>query len=55
MHSPCPSPIIVEYLKETLVVSWSSSAALVDKTIVDICSSERCSPAIPFRFQVSLL
>ena len=54
MHSPCPSPIVVEYLKETLVVSWSANAALVDKTIADICASEHCLPTMPFRFQAAV-
>ena len=51
LHSPCPSPIVVEYLKETLVVSFAANAALVDKAIVDLCASERCAPSFPFRFQ----
>jgi hypothetical protein len=40
MHGPCPSPIIVEYLKETLVVSWASNMELVDTTIQDLCASQ---------------
>lgn len=47
MHGPCPSPMVVEYMKETLVMSWMSDAALVDKIIREICASERCSPAVP--------
>ena len=53
MQGPCPSPIIVEYLKEALVASWASNATLVDATIVKMCASERCWPGLQFRFQVS--
>ena len=54
-HGPCPSPMVLEYLKETLVMSWASDAALVDQTIRDICASEHCSPAVPvcmLRFRI---
>jgi hypothetical protein len=54
MQGPCPSPIIVEYLKEALVASWASNATLVDATIVKMCASERCWPGLQFRFQVSI-
>jgi hypothetical protein len=51
LHGPCPSPIVVEYLKETLVVSFAANPALVDKTVLDLCVSDRCAPDSPFRFQ----
>ena len=46
-YGPCPSPMVLEYLKETLVMSWASDAALVDQTVRDICASDHCSPAVP--------
>ena len=49
-HGPCPSPVVIEYLKEMLVMSWATNSALVDATIVDICSNAKCAPQAPFHF-----
>ena len=53
-QSPCPSPILLEHMKETLVATWADDPQLVNDTIKSICGSFSPSNASAFRSAIEI-
>jgi hypothetical protein len=49
--SPCPSPLLIDYLKESLMALWPDQPDLLDSYIKRVVNS--FNPSSPFQFQAA--